>query len=259
MTPRSSLLICFSLFFAHEGYAADTAQAKGTSPAVIVSFQGFVTQYGYQSAAFVVSNCTAGAVWFTGYTSEMPVYDVQYLKNGQWVDSWMGLCGTGLDSRQLVAHKTIRFTMPLTGDEAHIWQVMRVGLTCSPQKDYKKESSETYWSEKIDYTVPKVFLLDDSRGSAVTITIDGVVIWSSVVSKLESTPNFDGDYPRWSPNVHVAGDIPSKSQRTCRIRISGGNYNAERDVDWQQGTALIVHFLDERVVFDQRQQPISFR
>jgi hypothetical protein len=259
MTPRLALPICFALFLTCEGYAGETAQPKVTSPAVIVSLQGFVLQYGYQSTAFMVSNCTARAVWFTGNSSESPLYHLQYLENGQWVDSPGLWCGNGLDRQQLAAYKTIRFTTPLAGGAAQGSRVLRLGLSCSPQEDFKNELQETYWSEKIDYTLPKVFLLDDSRGQIVTITVDGAVIWRNVVPKLESTPGFDGDYPRWWPNFHVAGDILSQSQRKCRIHISGGNYNAERDVDWLQGSALVVHFLDERVVFDQRQQPVSFR
>jgi len=93
----------------------------------------------------------------------------------------------------------------------------------------------------------KIYFLGDSHGESVTITVDGEIIWSAVVPE-----------SRILPNVHVAGDVHLQNGRKCRVRVSGGNYTAERDIEWGQGTALTL-FLGERVEFAQWQEPVHFR
>src|SRR6266478_5332180 len=65
----------------------------------------------------------------------------------------------------------------------------------------------------------KIYLIEDSRGSDITITADGVVVWKGVVAKADE-----------HPNIHVAG-IPAQQQEKCKIRITGGPYTATRDVE----------------------------
>jgi hypothetical protein len=147
MTSYRTLLVCFVLFFAQGGDAADTAQLKAKPPDVIVTFQRFVTEDDFQCAEFMVSNCTAHAMW--GDSLESPVYDVQYLEDGQWEDSQLGWCGVGMDRRRLAVHKSIKITV-LVEHYAQQPRAMRFGISCSPQKRYKKEVEKTYWSEKVE-------------------------------------------------------------------------------------------------------------
>jgi hypothetical protein len=149
MTPSRTLFLCFVLLFVYGGNAADTAQPKAKPPDISVDFQRFITEHNYQCAEFMVSNCTAHTLWFTGYSLESPVYDVQYLTDGQWEDSQVGWCGVGMDRRPLAAHETIKFKV-LVEHDAQKPRVMRVGLSCSPKQDYKKEVEKTYWSEKVE-------------------------------------------------------------------------------------------------------------
>jgi len=154
MMSHRTLLIFFALTVALGAYAADSARSKAMPPNVVVSLQRFVREhefvgeYDYLCAEFAVSNCTSRAVWFTGYSLETPVYDFQYLKDNEWEDSPRGYCGVGMKRQRLPAHTSIKFTVLVEHGEEKP-QVMRVGISCSPQKDYKKETEKTYWSEKI--------------------------------------------------------------------------------------------------------------
>lgn len=112
------------------------------------------------------------------------------------------------------------------------------------------QPSDTSYSYPKDYKMtnsPTLYLVEDSRGHNVTITADSTIIWHGVVAKsLEM------------PNIHPVG-VPPNIQNQCRVRVTGGPYSAERSVDWQKGKALVVHFLDDRVAIDQKQEPVGFQ
>lgn len=86
--------------------------------------------------------------------------------------------------------------------------------------------------------IPKLYLMDDSRGHRVTIKADDALIWNGIVKKTGITPDL---------------------RQKCRVRITGRPYTAEREVDWQKGKALIVHFGDDRVTFTQQEEPVRFQ
>ena len=105
--------------------------------------------------------------------------------------------------------------------------------------------SDLHDSKRSD--LPTVYLLEDSRGHSVTITADGTTIWRGTVAKSDELPN-----------IHTVG-IPASSSQECRVRIIGAPYAAERSVDWRHGKALVVHFLDDRVIIEQKQEPVGFQ
>ena len=152
MTSHRTFLVCLALVIAFSGYAVNSTQTKAESPNVVVSFQRFVTKHAsdgdYECAEFVVSNCTAKAVWFKGHDLDWPYHYVQYLKNGQW-EYTIGSCALGVDRYKLDAYGTIKFTEGVWLDPQKT-RVMRVGISCSPQKDYNKEVEKIYWSEKVE-------------------------------------------------------------------------------------------------------------
>jgi hypothetical protein len=59
------------------------------------------------------------------------------------------------------------------------------------------------------------------------------------------------------PNVHRVG-IPPDMQRQCFVRVRGGPYAAEMDVNWEKGKALTAFFEDDKVVLEQRKEPLYF-
>jgi hypothetical protein len=109
------------------------------------------------------------------------------------------------------------------------------------------ESLYVYLHDTQRPDLAKLYLVDDSRGRSITIHANDTLIWKGVVGK-------SGEMP----NIHEVG-IPPGMQRGCRLRVSGGPYDSERDVDWQRGKALIVHLADDRVVFTQKEEPVGFQ
>lgn len=97
-----------------------------------------------------------------------------------------------------------------------------------------------------DRQLPKLYLLDDTRGDTVIITANSEKIWEGEVG-------FEGK----SPNIHPVG-IPSDCMKTCRITISGGRYKANSSINWSEGTALVVHFTSKDVVLTQKHEPVHF-
>lgn len=95
--------------------------------------------------------------------------------------------------------------------------------------------------------IPKLYLVNDSRGHKVTTKADDALIWNGIVKK-----------PDFVPNIHPVG-IPPDLRQKCRVRITGRPYTVEREVDWQKGKALIVHFGDDRVTFTQQEEPVRFQ
>lgn len=93
----------------------------------------------------------------------------------------------------------------------------------------------------------KIYLIEDSRGYSVEIFADEELIWKGVVEKSDRLPN-----------IHFVG-IPTDKQERCQIIVSGGPYNLSYDIDWQEGRALILHFLNDKVSLEQMKEPVGFQ
>jgi hypothetical protein len=143
------------------GNAADSkTEAKSSHQDCAVVFRRFYKEFSSEYAEFTLTNATARSVWFAGYDSESPLYEVQILKDGQWEDEDVGWCGVGVERLKLRSNQSTTFRVPILYEtewdlnadklrETDKPKVMRVGVSCSPEKDYTKGGHKTYRSEKI--------------------------------------------------------------------------------------------------------------
>jgi hypothetical protein len=113
---------------------------------VDVTFQRFVRLHGDRHAEFCVTNALAQPVWFAGYSLQSPLFKIQLLKDGRWQDSPMGWCGAGLGLRELPSKASTTFTVPVPPHTSE-QRMMRVGLTCWPEKHQTKVVASEYWSD----------------------------------------------------------------------------------------------------------------
>jgi hypothetical protein len=128
--------------------AASETQSK--QAAVTISYQRLFEQEGFLCVELVLSNCTSQAVWFDGHGAHSPLYQIQSFKDRAWKDLGRGSCLTGVERRSLGSHESFKFTAVLI-ESGHVKSSgMRVGLSCSPKKDFEKEFEKIYWSEKIE-------------------------------------------------------------------------------------------------------------
>lgn len=95
--------------------------------------------------------------------------------------------------------------------------------------------------------IPKIYLVDDSRGHVVTIKADETLIWEGIVKKSD-----------FSPNIHVVG-VPPNLEKKCHIHVAGGPYGSTQEVDWTNGMAMVIVFSENKVVFDQHKEPVGFQ
>ena len=76
----------------------------------------------HSTVTFTLSNTTHTPVRYMGYSVESPWYTVQQLVDGQWVDHFLGWCGTGLDERELGPGRSVDFSasIPETGVKTRV-------------------------------------------------------------------------------------------------------------------------------------------
>ena len=140
---------------------------------------------------------------------------------------------TGQAKRELVMAMQMRLFISAVAVAASFWS----GCSADPPYCFPHDFKQP--------NLPRVYLLEHSRGHNVTVSVDGTAIWKGVVSKSEMVPS-----------VQTVG-VPAKSQRACQLKVTGGPYSAESSVDWQKGKAFVVHFRDERVILYQKDEPLG--
>jgi hypothetical protein len=150
MTGIRIFLLYVPLSFAGCGYAAEIGQPIKTNQ-IVISFKRFSMKEGEPYCAdFVVSNCTARAAWFYGYSSNSPLYTVQFLKDGKWDRSPAeAFCATGIDRHRLDPHQVLIFPAVIKPHKINA-EATRVGISCSFQANEVKGSQVTYWSNKVN-------------------------------------------------------------------------------------------------------------
>lgn len=123
------------------------AQQSTNQQAVAVTFQRYVFPYNHPHAELILSNQTSHSVWFTGYGSASPAYSIQHLENDRWAEKQRFWCGTGLERWEFSAHQSIRLQVSVNPSMSNT--TFRVGINCSPEKEYDKKTAVTCWSDKI--------------------------------------------------------------------------------------------------------------
>jgi hypothetical protein len=94
---------------------------------------------------------------------------------------------------------------------------------------------------------PKLYILDHTYGRSITISVDGTLVWRGVVPESDVMPN-----------ITTVG-IPEESHGSAMVTITGDPYADRREVSWENGNALVLHFLQDDVAVDQRTEPVIFQ
>jgi hypothetical protein len=115
-----------------------------------IIFERFVNVKGNHFGEFTITNGLEHPVWLAGYSLQSSVYEIEFLGE-EWrgpLSLWCG-CGTGIDLRELAPNASARFTVPIEHYKSRPEQ-MRIGVTCWPEKSYRKDLAKVYWSDVVN-------------------------------------------------------------------------------------------------------------
>ncbi len=128
--------------------------ATNSSNGILIYFErlGF-DSHGRTVLHYVIANQGNAPVYYSGYPpSEYrprppegevhPFYEIQIKSDSRWIARKMGWCGTGSERMRLKPGFAGKFTVHQFTDEPEI----RVGVSCSPSKEFTYSEYEIVWS-----------------------------------------------------------------------------------------------------------------
>ena len=124
------------------------AEAGSVDPAgvTIRAEQPVPDRFGRHVVRCRIANGTGRPIVYTGYAVDAPLYRVQHLEDGQWIDRTEQLmCGTGLQACELAAGESAEITVYVTDNGLS----QRVGLGFSVKGD-RSGAGHVAWSNPID-------------------------------------------------------------------------------------------------------------
>jgi hypothetical protein len=122
---------------------------NGRTHEVGIFFERFANVQGNRYGEFTITNALAHPVWFAGYSLQSPAYEIQSVGE-EWggpLSLWW--CGTGIDLRELAPNASAKFTVLIERHKSRPKQI-RVGVTCWPEKSYRKDLAKVYWSDAVN-------------------------------------------------------------------------------------------------------------
>ena|SRR5688500_4612849 len=128
--------------------ASGFAQTIREAPATTVDLEFIGTKRDRNGSflyEFRLTNGSAAAISYEGYSASAPLYRAAKQENGVWEEVRLGWCGVGVEKQWLKPNESVLFAVPEREDR--IW---RVGILVS-----SKQGAKRIWSEAVSLNSKK--------------------------------------------------------------------------------------------------------
>ncbi|MES2765318.1 MAG: hypothetical protein V4642_05595 [Bacteroidota bacterium] len=109
----------------------------------VIKYQGFSNnEYGGREYTFqLLKDGDEGALYFSGYSKESPIYSIKVKTADGWKEEFLGWCGTGLENINIQDLPNATLLSIYHHEDSQPW---KLGITF-----YKKVAGETDWQNGV--------------------------------------------------------------------------------------------------------------